>query len=607
MSGSMPRIGRASRWFGILSVALSVGVLILVASRVSDARALIDRIPASGHIVALAAVVASLAARALRLIHLSRPSGKRIRWSTALAAHLMGDAAASVTPARSGGDPMRVWVTRRDGFTAAAAAGLVAGEVVGDLLIVVALAVCLAIFAEPVRMVALATAGFSGLMATILLVLAIRGPGKGKEPPPKPLALLGMPRKAWRGVRLASLRFRRTLRGVRRAPAGAQATTLALSVINVGCRLAILPILALSLGGVFSFQRLVAWPLLLLYPGAALPPPGGGGIIEAGFATSLVTDFGPEEMAVALLWWRIYTHHLLALAGALVCAVGALRQRHRSARLRAVSPVAAASLALVLAAPIAGSAQTRAESALATPGHGVDVERSPEGWAPRLGEMMEFRVSIGPVRLGRSRLSLASAERVGDEEAHRVEFELSAPIPFFRIHDRQLSWIATRPFRTLRFDRLIEEGKKRSSVRYHLDRPDGSLVLETLDEASERPDPPVAEVPEHPLDELGLLYELRRHVAQGRAELVTERFYRAAGDPARFAVTGRERVRVPAGRFETIVMSAVVPGMSIFSPEAQARIYIHAEAPHQIVMVKTRTRHGDLGLYLSEFTPGRDP
>ena len=299
----MPRIGRASRWFGILSVALSVGVLILVASRVSDARALIDRIPASGHIIALAAVVASLAARALRLIHLSRPSGKRSRWSTALAAHLMGDAAASVTPARSGGDPMRVWVTRRDGFTAAAAAGLVAGEVVGDLLIVVALAVSLAIFAEPVRMVALATAGFSGLMATILLVLAIRGPGKGKEPPPKPLALLGMPRKAWRGVRLASLRFRRTLRGVRRAPAGAQVTTLALSVINVGCRLAILPILALSLGGVFSFQRLVAWPLLLLYPGAALPPPGGGGIIEAGFATSLVTDFGPEEMAVALLWW----------------------------------------------------------------------------------------------------------------------------------------------------------------------------------------------------------------------------------------------------------------------------------------------------------------
>ena len=228
-----------------------------------------------------------------------------------------------------------------------------------------------------------------------------------------------------------------------------------------------------------------------------------------------------------------------------------------------------------------------------------------------VGETMRFGVQFGPVQLGRSHLTVAEREIVDGEEIYRLEVDFQAPIPFFRIHDRQSSWVARGPFRSLRFERFIHEGRKRASWRAHLDEPGQPLRVESLGEqsgdpisaGSDAPPRPVV-LPQAPLDDLAILYEMRHRIASGETSFVIDGYYLAEDAPAVFELERRERTRVPAGRFDVFVMKSVVPGMLMFKPEANARIHVGVDPPHPLVMITTETRHGRLTLYLREFHPG---
>lgn len=591
-------------------MGVSLAVLAVLAGGVSDASALIDRIPLEIHLAALGCVVLSLIVRAIRLAHIARSCGRRVRIRTGARAHLWAEALAAVTPARTGGDPARVWVLHRDGVPPVSGAALVAGEVVGDLVVVITLSLTLAVLSPAVRVVSLLAAAFAGVIVLALLIASAfrRRTADGRMP--RTLARLGVSRRRWRGVRLQALKFRRTLRLVRRAPLPAQLFTMTLSILNVGSRLAILPLLALPLAADYSLLRLVAWPLLFLYPGAALPFPGGGGVIEMGFAAGLAPDFGAESLAVALVWWRFYTHHLVAGAGAAAIGVSALRRRARTRVApraatrpdRARSCIAAGCAGLFAALPLA--AQTRG-------GTIAVADTAPPADMLAVGEKMEFGVQFGPVRLGRSEMTVAARESLSGMEVYRLELEFRAPIPFFAIHDRQTSWVVPAPLRSVRFDRFIQEGRKRTSSRYHLDAADRRLRVEPLDDERADPGettasdpPPDLILPEAPLDDLAILYEMRRRIAAGETSFVIDRYYQGADRAAEFELERRDRTRVPAGRFEVFVLRAVIPGMSMFTPESDARIHIGVDPPHPLVMVTTGTRHGRLTMYLRDFRPG---
>ena len=74
-----------------------------------------------------------------------------------------------------------------------------------------------------------------------------------------------------------------------------------------------------------------------------------------------------------------------------------------------------------------------------------------------------------------------------------------------------------------------------------------------------------------------------------------------------FRVVGRESVRVPAGRFKTIVVESVIPALSIFRAEARARIYLSDDDRRVLVKVETRSKVGPLTIYLTKYVAERRP
>jgi len=86
-----------------------------------------------------------------------------------------------------------------------------------------------------------------------------------------------------------------------------------------------------------------------------------------------------------------------------------------------------------------------------------------------------------------------------------------------------------------------------------------------------------------------------------------DRYFTAAGNPITFRVLRRERVRVPAGSFDTIVIEPVIRTLFVFKPEAHARIYVTDDDRRIVVQMEAMTRIGKLIFYLTDYDEGAHP
>src|SRR5687768_2688452 len=164
-----------------------------------------------------------------------------------------------------------------------------------------------------------------------------------------------------------------------------------------------------------------------------------------------------------------------------------------------------------------------------------------------VGERLEYDVKFGKLRVGRGSMEVLETVDVRGREAWHTVFSIRGGIPFFRVDDRLESWIDTQTFTSLRFAQQTNEG------RYHRERhielfPERGTMLESGEDAREEP------TVDEPLDEGALLYYLRTLPLHVGDRYSLDRYFRPDRNPVLLDVVRRERIRVPAGTFETIVI-----------------------------------------------------
>ena len=212
-----------------------------------------------------------------------------------------------------------------------------------------------------------------------------------------------------------------------------------------------------------------------------------------------------------------------------------------------------------------------------------------------VGERLEYDVKFGRVRVGRGSMEVLETTDVRGREAWHTVFAIRGGIPFFRVDDRLESWIDTRSFTSLRFAQQTNEG------RYHRERrielfPDRTTMLESGDGAQEEP------TVHEPLDEGALLYYLRTLPLEVGDEYSLDRYFRPDRNPVRLEVMRRERIQVPAGTFETIVIRPTIRSSGIFSENGRAEIWVTDDERHLLVQMTAKLSFGTLHLLLREIT-----
>lgn len=275
------------------------------------------------HLLALAALALDVLVRAWRIQLAAWTAGGALRFWPAVRLNLYGEAAATLTPNRVGGEAARFAGLTQAGLRPVTALVAVGVEVAAEWPVFLLMTLALGIHYVP-DWKHTAERWLRRHLAADLVLIELTA-----------LAVLVAIYLIQRFVRSGTIRhrvrrqWRVALTHVRRAPLWVQALNGVLTAVSLAARAAILPALALGVEYPPSFATMFFGALALLAAPLLVPLPSGGGGIEVVFLNGFAGDFGTHRVAI-LAWWRFYSVVLLTAFGVylMVHSLGARAARH---------------------------------------------------------------------------------------------------------------------------------------------------------------------------------------------------------------------------------------------------------------------------------------
>jgi uncharacterized protein DUF3108 len=253
----------------------------------------------------------------------------------------------------------------------------------------------------------------------------------------------------------------------------------------------------------------------------------------------------------------------------------------------------------VLAAAMTTSSWAQTAENQTTPAQAVVTATGKRAKVPfGTGERLEYEVRFGALRVGRAHMEVVGLETLRGRSAWHTAFWVQGGNFLYRVNDVYESWMDAETLSSLRFVQELEEGGKDIERRFEI-YPERAVFVQT----SRKPLKEEKSVSQ-PLDDGSFLYFVRTLPLVVGQTYDFDRYFRPDRNPVRVRVLRKERVRVPAGTFDAIVVQPVIKTKGIFSENGHAEIWLSDDDRHIMVQLKSKLSFGSLNLYLRSFNPG---
>jgi hypothetical protein len=237
----------------------------------------------------------------------------------------------------------------------------------------------------------------------------------------------------------------------------------------------------------------------------------------------------------------------------------------------------------VMAAPWSGTgAQTGSDS------RGAGRAPVPFG----IGERLDYEVRLSGLRVGSGFMEVSAMDSIRGRETWHTSFGIRGGIAFYRVNDRYESWFDTRTLASLRYYQQIDEGSYERETRFEI-YPERRVYVDA--KGAEQP------TVEDPLDDGSFLYFLRTIPLEVGKEYTFDRYFKADRNPVRIRVLRRDRVSVPAGTFDAIVVQPIIKTRGIFSENGRAEVWLSDDEHRIMLQMKSRFSRFSLNLFLKSF------
>jgi hypothetical protein len=217
------------------------------------------------------------------------------------------------------------------------------------------------------------------------------------------------------------------------------------------------------------------------------------------------------------------------------------------------------------------------------------------------GERMEYDVKFGALRVGSAHMEVVALDNLRGRAAWHTAFWVQGGNFLYRVNDVYESWMDAETLSSLRFVQQLEEGGKETERRYEI-YPDRAIFVQT----SKKPAQEEKSVTE-PLDDGSFLYFLRTLPLTVGQTYSFDRYFRPDRNPVRITVVRRERITVPAGTFNAIVLQPTIKTKGIFSENGHAEIWLSDDDRRIMLQLKSKLSFGSLNLYLKSYFPSPNP
>lgn len=249
----------------------------------------------------------------------------------------------------------------------------------------------------------------------------------------------------------------------------------------------------------------------------------------------------------------------------------------------------------ILIAYAAASAQQEAATAPEVPATARVAALPPYG----LGEKMLYDLAVGGAKVGVGSMGIEDTVTIDGHATYHSVFEIKGGFLFLKVNDILESWFEPGSATSHRFSQRLNEANYHV-VRYFDFYPDRARMHQRGIEERES-------VPE-PLDDVSFFYFVRTVPLIVGETYTYTRYFRPDKNPVIVKVLRREKIKVDAGTFNTIVLQPIIKSGGLFAEGGEALIWVTDDDRHIMVQLKAKMPVlRTLELFLKSYTPPTIP
>ncbi len=206
---------------------------------------------------------------------------------------------------------------------------------------------------------------------------------------------------------------------------------------------------------------------------------------------------------------------------------------------------------------------------------------------------MKYKVKAGVFSIGEARMTVARIDTIHNVPVYAAEWHIQGGVPMYRMDSKFQTWMDTETLVSRRFIKDQHEGGRRryrefeffpEERRWHRIDYDSTGTLPTS----------------FPLDDISFVYFARTLPLDVGKIYTFNRYYKDEGNPVVLEVLRKDRRKVGAGEFNTIVVRPVIRTRGFFSEGGEAEIHFSDDERRLLVYMKTRLPGMNLTLHLEE-------
>ena len=207
------------------------------------------------------------------------------------------------------------------------------------------------------------------------------------------------------------------------------------------------------------------------------------------------------------------------------------------------------------------------------------------------GEKFTYDVRFGSLDVGDATMEVRGVEAVRGRDSYHTVFRVRGGTAFFKVDDRYESWIDVRSLSSLRHKQDIDEASYERERTFEI-FPERGVYRE-----NDKPEQPTVA---QPLDDGSFFYFIRTVPLEAGKTYTFHNYFRPDRNPVTIKVLRRERVRVPAGTFQSVVIQPLIKTKGVFGEGGRAEIWLTDDSTRTMLQMKSKLKFGSLNLYLKE-------
>jgi len=220
-----------------------------------------------------------------------------------------------------------------------------------------------------------------------------------------------------------------------------------------------------------------------------------------------------------------------------------------------------------------------------------------------IGEKLNFKIYFEFVLGGNARMEVEGIENIAGRDCIRIVSEAKSTRTvdnFYKVRDRITSWRDIGNGASRLYVKTTREGKyvDDKRVEYY---PENKRLVVTR-KANALPETFELDKPVH--DVLAAFYEVRLYDLEVGKTITIDMHDIDKRYPLEVIVHRRERVEVPAGTFDCIVIEPLLKSSGIFRKEGSLQIWLTDDARHMPVLMQSQLYFGRVWAKLSEYDVG---